>query len=300
MSTNDNVIDPDKLENVRHLGDGSFKARCPMCQSMGNDRTGDHLRVWLNGAFNCAPFKGDKEHNAGILALAGTKGSGNVVYIQPEPQPEVETIYPDDCLARLVRDFTYWRKRGLSDETMDQFEGGIALTGKMKNRYVFPMRDQNGRIHGFTGRYILPISADFKVVRWKHLNASDQFVFNRAAVTKAIKQTGVAVLVEGPGCPLALAEVGIKEVLPAFGINPSSSLLSFLIPLKPRKIVISLNNEPDNHKATLKGNEAAEKVRQKLLHFFNEETVTIRLPKAKDWLDDTMDERKRFKEELYA
>lgn len=299
----ENVIDLTKLVNVRPRGDGTSDAQCPFCAANGADLKGqNHLRIWSSGAFTCVVARGDKAHNAAILSIVGTKGTGEIAaFTPPDPKPVVEEIYPDECLKRLIRDFSYWRKRGLSDNTLEDFEGGIATSGKMKNRYVFPLRDRHGRIHGFTGRYIFPIKNDgFKIARWKHLGPSQAFVFNREKATAAIRKTGVVAIVEGPGCPLGLAEVGITEVLPSFGVTLSSQLLSYLIPLKPRKIVISYNNEPENRKATLSGNAAAKKTWYKLINFFNEETVLIDLPPQKDWMDSSIAERLAFKERLYA
>ncbi len=292
----ENVIDLDKLDNVRPNGDGSYQAACPMCRHEGSDKSGNHLRV-SPPKFNCAKYTRDKAHNAAILVLAGSRSDGvSLPATIIEPKPTMEEIHPDDILNRLVQDYTYWIDRGIPVEVMKQFEGGIALRGKMEYRYVFPMRDKNNRIHGFTGRSI----KKNPVVRWKHIGKKENWIFDRYKTIEAVRATRVATLTEGIGCPLALRAVGIHGVLPIFGVVPSSRLLSLLVALNPDRIFVSLNNEPGNDKASLNGNEAAERTMGLLSNFFAPEKLIPRLPDEKDWLDCTLDQRYIFKKELYG
>jgi hypothetical protein len=66
-------LDLRKLEKVRELADGAFQARCPACAETGQDRSGEHLRIYSNGKFGCCVHAGDREHRRRIFALAGER-----------------------------------------------------------------------------------------------------------------------------------------------------------------------------------------------------------------------------------
>ncbi len=295
------TIDLGKLDNVRPNGDGSWQAACPMCRNEGSDKTGNHLRVYPSMAFSCAKYKDDRYHNRGVLVLAGTASIGDIgPTIIQQPSLEIETNYEESILTKLIKNYDYWINRGISQKTMEQFEGGIATSAKLSSRYVFPLRDRNGRIHGFTGRYIRPMTDGFDVPRWKHIGRKENWVFDRANTVKAIIASRVATLVEGIGCSLALREADIHGVIPTFGVVPSSQLLSLLIELNPRRIYVSLNNEPGNKKAILTGNEASNRTVGILSNFFSPEKIILRLPNEKDWMDCSIDERHKFAKEIYG
>jgi hypothetical protein len=67
-------LDPNKLEKLRALADGSQQARCPACAEGGHDRSGEHLRIYPDGRFGCCVFPKDREHRRRIFALAGQRG----------------------------------------------------------------------------------------------------------------------------------------------------------------------------------------------------------------------------------
>ncbi len=297
-----NRIDLNKLDNVRPNPDGSWQAACPMCRNEGSDKTGNHLRVYQSLAFHCAKYGKDKDHNLGILVMVGTVAGLEMPATISEPKVECEVIYDDSVLARLIESYDYWINRkpyGLPPEVLKQFEGGVATEFKMKDRYVFPIRDNNGKIHGFTGRYIKPILHK-SVPRWKHLGKKENFIFDRQRTIDAIRATRTAILVEGPGCPLALREAGLFGVVPIFGVKPSSALLGLLISLNPDRIFVSMNNELDNTKAQLNGNEATERTLGVLSNFFSERKLIKRLPDKKDWLECDLEQRYAFKKEVHG
>jgi hypothetical protein len=295
-----NIIDFEKLESKVLQSDGSFVCYCPACgEENRNLKSRNHLRVWPNGAFNCVVNPSDRTHNFRILQLVGTESDGTIsAYVAPsEPTIQREETYPDSILTGLLKDYSYWIDRGIPEEIISQFEGGVALKGKMKNRYCFVLRNNNGQIHGFDGRYLYKIreaSGEFKETpRWKKIGNRSFFVLDRKNVQKAILKHKKVVLVEGIGCVLALRKVGINYAVPIFGTSPSSHLLGKLIAWNPEKIIISLNNETSRI-----GLIASEKIRAKLLQFFTEDKIVVRLPDQKDWLDCSDEELKKFAAEL--
>jgi hypothetical protein len=61
------------LENICELAGGHVQARCPACAEGGNDRSGEHLRIYSDGRLGCCVHPKDREHRKRIWALAGRK-----------------------------------------------------------------------------------------------------------------------------------------------------------------------------------------------------------------------------------
>lgn len=66
-------LDVAKLEKVREMAGGIVQARCPACAEGGNDRSGEHLRIYPDGKFGCCVHPKDGDHRKRIWALAGCK-----------------------------------------------------------------------------------------------------------------------------------------------------------------------------------------------------------------------------------
>jgi hypothetical protein len=66
-----------KLEKVRELAGGLVQARCPACAEGGNDRSGEHLRIYPDGRFGCCVHPKDGEHRKRIFALVGVRQPGS-------------------------------------------------------------------------------------------------------------------------------------------------------------------------------------------------------------------------------
>ena len=57
-------------------------------------------------------------------------------------------------LTKLIPNHKYWQERGISDSTLSFFRGGVVASGKMANRYVFPVFNYQEKVVGFTGRTV--------------------------------------------------------------------------------------------------------------------------------------------------
>lgn len=66
-------LDINKLEKVVELAAGLKRAQCPACAETGQDKKGEHLRIYPDGKFGCCVFAGDREHRKRIFALAGIR-----------------------------------------------------------------------------------------------------------------------------------------------------------------------------------------------------------------------------------
>jgi hypothetical protein len=91
-------LDVAKLEKVRELGGGIVQARCPACAEGGNDRSGEHLRIYPDGRFGCCVHPKDGEHRKRIWALAGRKlhlspaGSVSLRLKTPPAMPPTQSV----------------------------------------------------------------------------------------------------------------------------------------------------------------------------------------------------------------
>ena len=298
-----------RLENVKRNPDGGITAGCPVCMREGSDRGRAHLRVWPSGAFRCAKAGSeDKDHNRAIRAhirpdeSKGFSGSPDYEIILPEQGLDADKIYSEDVLLKLIPDHSYWVGRGIKEDILKMTEGGMATPdekGKLSGRYVFPIRDDNKRIVGFSGRLVSYASF---APKWKHLFKSGSVCWPWYLVGPEIKARRKVILVESIGDWLTLASYGMSYSLVLFGLNLNSHILGHLIEANPTHVIISANNDaigrPESKEA---GNKAAEKARGKLSVFLGQDRVIIRLPQTgKDWNVADPAEINKFKEEIEA
>lgn len=274
--------DTSKLFCVRYVS-GGIQAACPVCRENGQDKTGNHLKIFNNGAFHCIVGSSDPNHNRRIYQLLRDPNAEVIQFIDNEPTrgAHVEKIYPEEWLNRLLKDHSYWLNRGAQKEVMDLLEGGIAPSderSKLSGRYIIPLRNLDRQICGFSGRSLIPNSF---APKYKHLVKVSKLCWPWHLAGEEITRTGVVIFVEGWSDWIFLRGAGIKNVLCLFGLNLNSVIVGQLISANVRKIVISLNNDDDPNKAQA----ATEKIRKKLVNFWAEDCVINRPPSLphKDW-----------------
>ncbi len=270
-------LDISKLQCVKRTPNG-LTARCPVCAKSGDDKTGNHLSVLNDGRFNCIVGSAqDPSHNRAIRAiLRGFSGeTDEVVYV--EPKLEVDQVYPNDVLTKLLPDHSYWRGRGMREDVLARLENGVAPHGKgvMEGRTVFPVRNLDGGIVGFAGRLVDGKSWHAK---WKNAVKTSKVAYPWNVTGVDISSTKTCILVESIGDLLGCLSHDIKPVLCIFGLNLNSVIISTLIGADVKRVIISLNRDDDPRK----GQAAAEKIRAKLVNFFSDVRVVV--PEVhKDW-----------------
>ncbi len=280
------ALDISKLVAVKDQGGGKIVAQCPSCQSQGSDLHGkNHLVVYPDGRFGCA-VDDSPEHRKHIWALVGIGGSGEdpdaMYQTSEEPRIELPKIYPPSVLDRLVKDYSYWESRGIHEETIAPFGGGIATQFQMIDRWVLPQYDDEGNIIGFSGRCLRKMSDEdrkkFHRPKWKHLSPSSMFVWGGI---DEVEETREAYLVESIGDSAKMRQSGISQNLCLFGTALSDRLLGRLISLNPRKIRICTNRDKGkmmNGVLKYPGQEAAVRIHRKLSAFFDEDVLSINHP----------------------
>ena len=99
-------IDCSRLEKPRQHGD-KLIARCPACAEDGGDKSCIHLCVFNHGegAFSCAAYQGDRQHNQRIYNLVGSKALGGTkrrAVARQIPQPVRRYIVNSEIPALAV------------------------------------------------------------------------------------------------------------------------------------------------------------------------------------------------------
>lgn len=192
----------------------------------------------------------------------------------------------DKCmLDRLIRKHDYWQKRGISNDTMTIFHGGITFNGRMTGRYVFPIFNDKVELVGFAGR-LLQDNPEYP--KWKLIGKKSEWTYPLIYNKKHILDKNSVILVESIGDMLALWECGIKNVLVIFGVELNEKMIEFLLKIDIKKIIIALNN--DSEKGMV-GNKAAIDIKKKLSRYFDEEQVVSFSPKKKDFNDWLLEDK---------
>ena len=244
---------------------------------------------------SAAKSGGNAEKKSGLLAglfaaIASLFGSAE----KEEEKPKLVTqkVYEKDMLFKLKKDHSYWINRGVPEETLVEFEGGIAASGKMAGRYVFPIFNSSDQIVGFSGRDILNRK---EAPKWKHIGSKSTWVFPAKKNSKIIKELKEVFIVESIGDALSLYSADIKNIIVSFGLDISTSIINFLLKLDVTMIRICFNNDSENKFA---GNNAAEKGYEKLTKFFDRNQVVINLPSKKDFGEMSAEEITQWRKKI--
>ena len=211
---------------------------------------------------------------------------------------EMEEIYPENCLDRLLPHYKFYNDRGISEETLKSLKGGYATTGKLYGRFVFPIYNEHKQIHGFSGR---DMNSSGDRPKWKHVGRKTGWIYPLYAnpeAEQAINETQSVILVESIGDLLNLNEHGYKNVLVTFGLDVSTKLICATLSLNINKIILSLNN--DKTSSENRGLNASIKNYLKLLNYYNPEKVLICLPTEKDFGDMSDDQFKEWSNKLQS
>jgi len=208
------------------------------------------------------------------------------------PTINTQKTFDREMLLKLKKDHSYWINRGIPEDVVSQFEGGIASSGKMAGRYVFPIFNKYDQIVGFSGRDILGRS---EVPKWKHIGNKSFWCFPAKLTLKAIKSKKEVFIVESIGDALALYNAGIDNFIVSFGLEISTAIINFLLKVDVSKIRICFNDDSENNSA---GNEASEKAYNKLTKFFDRNQVVINLPSKNDFGEMTTEEITEWKRKI--
>jgi hypothetical protein len=209
--------------------------------------------------------------------------SGVSIPTQTDSEIELDHIkvFDKNLLLKLNKEYTYWEKRGVSKQTLEKYEGGVTLNGRMANRFVFPIFNENKDVIGFSGRLLY--KSEF-LPAWKHLGSKMNWCYPAFHNKNKILKTKTAILVESIGDLLSLNEAGVENVLVTFGVRVSPKIIQFLLKADCQRILLAFNN--DSFKVDLRkknvGNHRAAKTRQDFLNYFDSNQISLAIPEEKN------------------
>lgn len=227
---------------------------------------------------------GSSGNFAELMRLCGSKGKLSDIQVEEkilESNHIKYQTFSKDILIKLKKEYHFYTKRGISAKTLEEFNAGVAQTGDLYNRIVFPIFNHCNQIIGCAGRKLEDKSERPK---WQFMGKRDNWIFPCTISEFYLKAKGEIILVESIGDALALWDVGIQNVLCTFGLHPSKTLIAYLIRLNPDRIIISLNND-------MRGRGAILKAKKRLKKHFLDSKIKTMLPPKKDWADSSRDER---------
>lgn len=175
------------------------------------------------------------------------KTSGVTIETREKKLLKEEKTYPATSLIRLLPHYDFYLNRGISKETLKTFKVGLATSGKMYRRLVFPIYRKDGMIHGFSGRKVADNNPDNP--KWIHTGkVIDWFYpyYVTPEVAEAIRETREVFLVESIGDSLSLYDKGVKNNLVSFGLNISPKFVSKLNCLDIDRVIVAFNNDSES------------------------------------------------------
>jgi DNA primase len=222
-------------------------------------------------------------NDKGIIASYIKADSVNINHRLPKKNLlSEEKTYPVSALNRLLPHYDFYFDRGISESTLKKFRCGLAMSGKMYQRIIFPIFRSDGKIHGFSGRKV----TDDDRPKWLHMGKCSDWFFPFNSITdvqKAITDSGSVHIVESIGDCISLYEAGIKNVLVSFGLNISPKFISRLNALPINKVFISFNN--DSTSESNRGFQGAIKSIFKLADVIDFQNIYFAPPASNDFGD---------------
>ena len=237
-------------------------------------KTGDKgsLRELIRLTLNISPSE-VKDRFKELQSKVSSKPS------RPKLLPEEGEIFSPSVMDNFIQDNSYWNDRGITDDTLELFQGGVCAAGVMKNRYTFPIFNSRQDLIGITGRYIYNIKDGSLVKKWKIKGAKKNWRYPLQANAKILKKIKKVILVESIGDMLALWQAGYKHVMVTFGTEISLSIVNLMLTLDPDQIILSFNDDSDSGEA---GNNAAKKEYKKLSKYFDANQLRVCLPSGQN------------------
>jgi hypothetical protein len=196
---------------------------------------------------------------------------------------ELDEVFKEEDLDKLLPHYTFYNKKGISNETLKKFKGGLSTRGQMYQRFIFPVYNEYRQIIGFAGRDMINKEGRPK---WKHIGKKTKWVF--PLHTPALQDEGgwqnkEIILVESVGDLLSIQENTEFKCLVTFGLGISPALINALVALCPKLIILSSNNDTSSEEN--RGLSAAIKNYLKLLEFFDPDSIKVCLPTENDFGD---------------
>ena len=223
---------------------------------------------------------------------------GAVLNIEKQKGGEIKEakVFSKSSLEKMMPHHDYWIERGVSEDTLALFKGGVVYEGKMKNRYVFPIYDYKKNLVGVSGRDLVN-DPNSKRPKWKHIGDKSQWKYPMQVNNKIIRESKEVIVVESIGDMLSLWDAGIKNVAVAFGLQIGLGLVNYFLRIDAQKIYLAFNNDEGKNSA---GNQAAQKNLNRLTRYFDYEQIRIALPDEGDFGEMSVEQILEWKNKKYG
>ena len=247
-------------------------------------------------------------------ALAGNKDFQQLRYqtrqkslkdLLQQGQPEQLESISEECLQSLEITHPYMTDRGFSQEVLQfnkvGYYAGRDASSFMRGRIVFPIRDLDCNIIGFTGRALIDDAKERQrlgISKWlhsgglhRHFSLAKKSILYNAHQAKGFVQGGTIILVEGPIDVLRLQEAGIHNVCAVLGTQLSRQQ-EMLIRSMGARIIVPLFDADSAGQKTVRG------MRDRFSQYDIMSIRIIDLPEGKDPGDLTVSEIKEILHEF--
>ncbi len=303
MATSIYNLSPDRLQEILEELGYKLTDRGKYWHANAAYRNGDNqtaLQIWKNsGVWRdfvegtvALPFVKLLEVHFGSNDKSIIEKYLSVEYHNPQPRTytqedrlDMEKLYEESMLEDLFPHYDFYNKKGIKTQTLVSLRGGLATQGQMYQRFVFPIYNSDGKIHGFSGR---DMAQRENAPKWKHIGRKTNWIYpyyvpsdDHLNVRDAIEESRSVIICESIGDLLNLHQNNFYNTLVSFGLDISSKLLCHLISLDVDRIIISFNNDYD--KKENRGARAAIKNYLKLLNHFDFEKLFVCLPTKTDF-----------------
>lgn len=208
-----------------------------------------------------------------------------------EEKIETEKIWNEKYLQNLLPHFKFYQDKGISEKTLRFFKSGLCQKGDMYQRYVFPIYNKNGKIHGVSGRNISKKNQENDdYPKWIHLGRKTSWIYpffmqdenGKYPCQQDIFDRKEIIIVESIGDILSLYEAGFKNSFFMAGSHLSNKQIAFLSSLDINRVIIATNNDINSGNEN-KGKQSAIETFIKLAYYINIDRMTITLPQKKDF-----------------
>jgi DNA primase len=215
-----------------------------------------------------------------------------VILSYDNSKPKLHNPLKEDLLSYLRPLYTPLVNRGFSEEILKKY--GVGFWSRpgtfMNNRLIFPIRDIDGYLVGFSGRTIFSKEMfeekqiDYK--KWIHGRYYHKFpkkgefytsslMYNLFSSKNHLGESRKMVLVEGPLDGYKLSMAGINNWVATFGTHISPAQITLLLSANVNSLYIAYDNDEN-----LAGQIASSNVKKKASDFFH--LYDIELPDGQD------------------
>ena len=239
----------------------TFKCFTHSCEKNGKDifslvmqvkdtgflETVDYVMQILNININDVKISQDKLDNIGFVRTKKSEIASNGF----DPSV-ISGLKPSDYL-HSVRGFS----KNITEIYCPKINDGSLKC--QKNAIVIPVFDKNNNLIGATCRH----PEKDGMPKWMHVGLeTEKHLFNLNRAKSNIKQTGNAILCEGPLDVMKFEDAGIANAIGLFGLDISSDKISLLLSSGAFQVILALDRDEA-------GQEASSKIVDKISNFFD-------------------------------